>query len=81
MRSSVGQGQSVTKEEFRRRLRRARESHHVSDSEVDLLFGVFDKVKDGLLTLDEFSSGEAARYDRDQLSSERHSAEPQSDKL
>ena len=65
MKSSVGQGESITKADFRRRLRRARQSQQITDQEVDLLFEVFDKVKDGMLTLEEFSSEKAARWDRE----------------
>jgi Ca2+-binding EF-hand superfamily protein len=56
LKTSVGKGVAVTKAEFRQRLRKARQSQYISDSEVDLLFGVFDKVKDGILTLEEFSA-------------------------
>ena len=64
MKTSVGQGIPIDKADFRRRLRKARQSQQITDKEVDLLFGVFDKVKDGLLTLEEFSSEKAARWDR-----------------
>lgn len=66
LKTSVGKGMSVTKAEFQRRLRKARQSQYISDDEVHLLFQVFDKVKDGLLTLEEFSPDKAAvRWDRD----------------
>ena len=76
MKSSVGRGVAVTKSEFRRRLRTARQSRQISDKEVDLLFGVFDRVKDGMLTLEEFSSDEAARWDREK---ERQVSDPTRD--
>ena len=76
MRTSVGRGEHVTKSEFSRRLRKARQSRQISDQEVDLLFDVFDKVKDGMLTLEEFSSDEAARWDREK---ERQLAGPTRD--
>lgn len=65
LKNSVGKGVSVSKAEFRRRLRKARQSRYVSDHEVDLLFDVFDKVKDGLLTLEEYNPDKAARRDRE----------------
>jgi len=65
LKTSVGKDVAVTKADFRRRLRKARQSQYISDNEVDLLFEVFDKVKDGLLTLEDFSSDKASRWDRD----------------
>lgn len=65
LKTSVGRGLVVSKADFRRRLRKARQSQYISDNEVDLLFDVFDRVKDGLLTLEEFSSDKASRWDRE----------------
>ena len=64
MKTSVGKGMAVTKADFRSRLRKARHNHYVSESEVDLLFGVFDKVKDGLLTLEDLSPDKVARLEK-----------------
>jgi hypothetical protein len=64
LKTSVGQGLSITKDDFRERLRKARSSQYVTDREVDLLFPIFDVVKDGLLSLEDFSSDEASRWDR-----------------
>lgn len=74
LKTSVGKGISVSKADFRRRLRRARESQFISDNEVNLLFSVFDRVRDGLLTLEEFSSDATARLDRN-IDKERHDKE------
>lgn len=63
MKTSVGQGVAITRADFRQRWRKARQSEYISDQEVDLVFGVFDKVKDGLLTLEEFSPEKTARWD------------------
>ena len=65
LKTSVGKGLTVSKADFQRRLRKARQSQYISDEEVDLLFDVFDRVKDGLLTLEEFSSDKASRWDRE----------------
>lgn len=64
LKTSIGRGISIDKKEFLERLRKARQSKQITDKEVDLLFGVFDRVKDGLLTLEDFSSEKAARWDR-----------------
>lgn len=74
LKTSVGKGEAITKEDFRFRLRHARESRTVSQQEVDLLFPVFDVVKDGLLTLEDFSSDEASRFDRDKEKEKYHIA-------
>jgi hypothetical protein len=52
----VESGQPVDKALFRKTLRKARRSTVVSDAEVDLLFDVFDHVKDGSITGDDFRS-------------------------
>ena len=47
-------GESMSKEEFRTNLKKARLSGKVTDAEVDLLFGVMDSQKDGILQNDDF---------------------------
>ena len=45
----IHQGKRLDKNGFRDVIREVRRSKQISDEEVDLLFGVFDKVKDGAL--------------------------------
>jgi magnesium transporter len=47
--NTVESGLSIDKAQFRRILTKARQSKKVSEKEVDLLFGVLDRVKDGEL--------------------------------
>ena len=49
VKSTLEEGKTITKDEFRVKLRKARQSGEITDKEVDLLFHVFDSVKDGLL--------------------------------
>jgi hypothetical protein len=49
-------GSPVTKNVFRQTLKRARQSKSVSDAEVDLLFEVFDHIKDGSIGDEDFHS-------------------------
>lgn len=49
VKSTLEEGKTITKDEFRIKLRKARQSGEVTDKEVDLLFHVFDSVKDGML--------------------------------
>jgi len=48
------QGVALDKAQFRSVLAKARHTKHVSDKEVDLLFDILDKVKDGILRSDDF---------------------------
>eukprot|EP00797_Seminavis_robusta_P007016 Sro1478_g276020.1 inner membrane magnesium transporter MRS2 (461) ;mRNA; r:8312-9694 len=49
VKSTLDQGTVITKDDFRIKLRQARQSGTVTDAEVDLLFHVLDTVKDGML--------------------------------
>lgn len=48
-------GKSIDKEGFRDLIREARRSKHISDKEVDLLFDTFDKVKDGVIGVEDIN--------------------------
>jgi Ca2+-binding EF-hand superfamily protein len=50
----VEKGHSLDKDQFREVLQRARQSKVVDTKEVDLLFNVFDRVKDGYIRQDDF---------------------------
>lgn len=76
LKTSVGKGMTVSKADFRRRLRRARQTQFISDSEINLLFDIFDRVRDGLLNLEEFSSDQAARWDREKDKERAHHKDP-----
>lgn len=54
LKSSVERGDAVSKEQFRIMLKNSRQSKEASTNEVDLLFDVFDKIKDGSLTASDF---------------------------
>lgn len=54
VKSTVEQGQILDKDTFRRILKKSRQDGHISNAEVDLLFDVFDRVKDGYIHLEEF---------------------------
>ena len=58
----------MSKEEFRMRLKQARQSRKVTETEVDLLFDAMDVQKDGALFRDDFRgikkySNEANKWD------------------
>lgn len=48
------QGASLDKDQFRDVFEHARHSNPVSSEEIDLLFDVFDRVKDGYLRIEDF---------------------------
>ncbi|KAL7566746.1 hypothetical protein ACA910_017794 [Epithemia clementina (nom. ined.)] len=48
-------GKAIDKEGFRALLREARRTKQISNKEVDLLFDVFDKVKDGVIGLEDIN--------------------------
>lgn len=50
----TSKGVSLNKEHFRMTLRRARETKQVTDKEIDLLFSILDRVKDGQIRSDDF---------------------------
>jgi hypothetical protein len=54
LKTTVERGEVISKEQFRILLQNARQSRVVTTREVDLLFGVFDKIKDGNLTASDF---------------------------
>ena len=54
VKSTLDQGNTISKEEFRLKLILSRQSGEVTDDEVDLLFHVLDTVKDGMITKDDF---------------------------
>jgi hypothetical protein len=60
LRETVSQGKPVNKETFRTLLQQFRPANHVTEKEVDLLFDVFDRIKDGNLTASDMQ--ETARY-------------------
>ena len=47
-------GYGINRTQFKKELIKARRSAHATDEEVDLLFNVFDRVKDGHLTREDF---------------------------
>ena len=49
VKSTLEEGKPTTKDEFRIKLIKARQTGEITDQEVDLLFHVFDSVKDGML--------------------------------
>lgn len=53
VKSTLEQGTHVTKDEFRDKLRKARQSGEITNKEVDLLFHVMDTVKDGMIGKDD----------------------------
>jgi magnesium transporter len=55
IKSVTDDGKSLTRDQFRLLLSRARKSH-VEDKEVDILFNVLDKVPDGSLSTNDFQS-------------------------
>jgi len=54
VKTALDKGEPLSKDHFRKELKRARLSGTVSDAEVDLLFGAMDASKDGLLHHDDF---------------------------
>lgn len=54
--TTIERGQSLDKSSFAALLRNARHSKKASTEELDLLFDVFDKIKDEKLTADDFPS-------------------------
>lgn len=50
VKTTIEQGKSVDKESFRKILKKARQSKRASQKEVDLLFDILDRVKDGELS-------------------------------
>jgi Mg2+ and Co2+ transporter CorA len=54
VKSSLDHGTAISKDEFRVKLRQARQSGEVTDKEVDLLFHALDTVKDGMIGKDDF---------------------------
>ena len=56
IKSSVERGTAVSKEQFRVLLKRSRQSNEATGQEIDLLFDIFDKIKDGSLTASDFHS-------------------------
>jgi hypothetical protein len=58
LKSSVEQGEAVSKEQFRAILNESRQSREATTREVDLLFDVFDRIKDGTLTASDFQHGD-----------------------
>lgn len=63
LKEAVSNRDPVDKEVFRTMLEKARPSHNVTQKEVDLLFDVFDRVKDGNLTASDLE--EADRYGKE----------------
>ena len=53
VKSTLEEGRGISKEKFRIKLKRERQSGEVTDREVDLLFSVFDAVKDGEIHKDD----------------------------
>lgn len=49
VKSTLEQGTQISKEDFRVKLRRARQSGEITNAELDLLFDVMDIVKDGMI--------------------------------
>ena len=54
LKTTIERGGVINKEQFRVLLQNARYSRVVTSNEVDLLFDVFDKIKDGSLSADDF---------------------------
>lgn len=54
LKSTFEDGNKLDKEGFKQRLKESRHSKEVSDAEVELLFDVFDRIKDGTLTSRDF---------------------------
>lgn len=61
IKSVLDGGRSLDKEEFRAVFRKARQTKKVSRGEVDLLFDVFDRVKDGQIQRNDFESSDSMR--------------------
>jgi hypothetical protein len=60
LKEAVSHGKPVNKETFRTLLQQFRPANNVTEKEVDLLFDVFDRIKDGNLTASDMQ--ETARY-------------------
>jgi hypothetical protein len=56
LKTTVERGDAISKDQFRILLQHARQSRVVTTREVDLLFDVFDKIKDGSLTASDFQN-------------------------
>jgi magnesium transporter len=54
LKTTIERGEVINKEQFRVLLQHARNSRMVTSNEVDLLFEVFDKIKDGSLSAEDF---------------------------
>jgi magnesium transporter len=54
VKTTIENGKKIDKEEFRKTLKKARQSKKASQKEVDLLFEVLDRVHDGELTSEDF---------------------------
>jgi magnesium transporter len=54
LKTTVERGEVISKEQFRVLLQNARQYRTVTPREVDLLFDVFDKIKDGTLAANDF---------------------------
>jgi hypothetical protein len=50
----LDKGETMSKDDFREKLKKARLSGEVTDAEVELLFGSMDAQKDGVLKNDDF---------------------------
>lgn len=58
--SSVERGEALSKEQFRVLLKNSRQSKEASTREVDLIFDVFDTIKDGSLKSSDFQQDDAS---------------------
>jgi Mg2+ and Co2+ transporter CorA len=56
IKSAIDQGMPLCKDDFRAKLRQARQSGEVTDREADLLFHALDTVKDGMLNQEDFDA-------------------------
>jgi len=64
---------SMSRQEFRRKLRTSRTSRHVTDEEVELLFSALDVHKDGVLLHNDFESWQQANKEK----TSKHPTKPQ----
>lgn len=61
LQSTVERGEALDKDRFARLLRNAKLTKQLGSQEVDLLFGVFDTVKDGQLSQFDFEGGSGSK--------------------
>lgn len=64
LKPTVERGESVSKDQFRKLLNQSRQTKDATPQEVELLFDVFDTIKDGRLTLCDFPEGRPSSSQR-----------------